>query len=117
MFTLKLLGALSLQSSASSVPREAQQKRRLALLALLAVGENRGISRERLQSYLWPESSASHARHALDQLIYATRRSLGVDPIITEGQELRLDPCVIETDLRRFENAITNNDLEQAAAA
>ena len=117
MFTLKLLGALSLQSSAFSVPREAQQKRRLALLALLAVGENRGISRERLQSYLWPESSASHARHALDQLIYATRRSLGVNPIITEGQELRLDPGVIETDLRQFENSITNDDLEQAAAA
>jgi len=116
MFTLKLLGALSFQSSASSVPREAQQKRRLALLALLAVGENRGISRERLQSYLWPESSTASARHALDQLIYATRRSLGVDPILTEGQELSLDPGVIETDLRRFEDSISNNDLERAAA-
>ena len=116
MFQLKLLGALSLQDGTSPVPSGAQQKRRLALLALLAMGDDRGISRDRLQCYLWPESPGSRARHALDQLIYATRQSLGADPILSQGQELRLDPSVIDTDLRVFGDAIKDGRLAYATA-
>lgn len=114
MFYLKLLGSLSLQSEGAPVPSAAQQKKRIGLLALLALGNGRGLSRDRLQAYLWPESDAARARHALDQLIYATRRSLGADPIISEGRELRLNPAVIQTDVKAFEEAITAGDLEAA---
>ena len=58
------------------------QKRRLGLLALLAAGDSRGLSRERIQAFLWPESDSMRSRHAMDQLIYATRRALGVDPFL-----------------------------------
>ena len=113
---LKLLGALSLQSVSAPIAPEAMQKRRLALLALLAIGEDRGLSRDRLQAYLWPESSATRARHALDQLIYATRHSLGADPILSDGRELRLDRSILDTDLRQFGDAIRDERFADAAS-
>lgn len=117
MLVLKLLGTLSLQSATGSLPSGAQQRRRLGLLALLGIAGERGISRDRLQAYLWPESSAERSRHALDQLVYAVRRSVGVDPIIAVGRDLRLDPSVITTDLGVFDEAITSGQLENAVTA
>jgi DNA-binding SARP family transcriptional activator len=116
MLRLKLLGSLSLQSDTGPVSSDARQKRRLGLLAVLAVGAERGISRDRLQAYLWPESSSERSRHALDQLVYAVRHSLGIDPIISEGLDLKLDRSIIETDLARFDNAITEKRWQDAAA-
>ena len=85
MFIVKLLGGLSIESTAGALPPGAQQRRRLSLLAILALGGARGVSRERIQTYLWPESSAERARHALDQLVYTTRRELGADSIVSQG--------------------------------
>jgi DNA-binding transcriptional activator of the SARP family len=116
MLHLKVLGTLSLFDGSQPVPPEARQKRRIALLALLAVAGSRGISRDRLQSYLWPESSADRARHALDQLVYAARRSLGLNPILAEGRDLRLDTSIVETDLCRFGEAMAANRLSDAVA-
>ena len=116
MLQLKVLGTLALLDGTQPVPPEARQKRRMALLALLAVAGKRGLSRDRFQSYLWPESSADRARHALDQLVYAARRSLGVNPILAEGRDLRLDTSIIETDLSQFEEAITAGRLAEAVA-
>jgi DNA-binding SARP family transcriptional activator len=116
MLLLKLLGSLSLQSDTGPVSPEAQQKRRLGLLALLGIGRERGVPREKLQAYLWPESSAERSRHALDQLVYAVRRSLGIDPIISEGRDLRLDASIIATDLDAFTDAIRDERWEDAVA-
>jgi len=116
MFRLKLLGRLSLQDEQGVVPPGAQQKRRLGLLALLAIGGKRGLSRDQLQAYLWPESPAAPSRHALEQLVYATRRSLGNDPFVAEGGTLRLNHSVVDTDLRRFNGAICDGRLVEAAA-
>ncbi|MEO8578003.1 MAG: hypothetical protein ABI556_14940, partial [Gemmatimonadales bacterium] len=117
MFVLRLLGTLSLQCETGTVPPEALQKRRLGLIALLAIEGERGISRDRLQSYLWPESSSSKSRHALDQLIYATRRSLGTDPFVSAGGELGLDPAMIHTDIETFDSAFRGKNWAVAVAA
>ena len=77
MLSLRLFGGLSLEADGDSIPPGALQRRRLTLLAMLALAGDRGISRERIQAYLWPESPTDRARHALDQLLYATRRDLG----------------------------------------
>ena len=114
MFLLKLFGSLSLRCDAASVPSGAQQKRRVGLLALLAIGGERGVSRDRLQAFLWPESDATRSRHALDQLVYTTRRSLGSDPIRSEGRDLRLDTGVIDSDIRIFEAALAEGRLSDA---
>ena len=106
MFVLELLGTLSLRSDTLQVPVSAQQKRSLGLLAVLALGGRQGVPRERIEAYLWPESSAELARHSLDQAVYAIRRALGTDSVLSTGRELRLSPEFLQTDLWAFEEAI-----------
>lgn len=116
MLHLKLLGSLLLRSDTGSVPAAAQQKRRLGLLALLAIAGDRGISRDRLQAYLWPDSSPEKSRHALDQLIYAVRRALGTDPVLSGGRDLKLNRSIITTDVDTFSVAIGQRRWEDAVA-
>jgi DNA-binding SARP family transcriptional activator/Tfp pilus assembly protein PilF len=106
MLVLELLGTLSLRSDAAPVPAAVQQKRRLGLLALLALGGRQGLSRDRIEAYLWPESSAARARHALDQAVYAIRHALGSDFILSTGRELRLNPEFVRADVWEFDEAI-----------
>jgi serine/threonine-protein kinase len=93
----------------------APQRRRLALLALLATAGDRGTSRDKLIGYLWPESAAENARHALEQLLYSLRRQvpggliLGTDP-------LRLDPDKVSSDLADFGSRTAQGDLAGAVA-
>lgn len=113
-FFLKVLGTLSLRDGSEVTRPISLQKKRLDLLAILAVGGSDGISRERVQAYLWPESDSTRARHALDQLIYATRRSLGADPVSIAGGEMRLNAGIVRTDLRAFEDALRDGRLSEA---
>jgi DNA-binding SARP family transcriptional activator/Flp pilus assembly protein TadD len=110
MLVLELLGTLSLRDDARRVPRAAQQNRPLGLLALLALGGRQGVSRHRIEAYLWPESTAERARHALDQAVYAVRRTLGTDVIVSTGQELRLNQEFVGVDVWRFDDAIRAKD-------
>jgi DNA-binding SARP family transcriptional activator len=66
MLVLELLGTLSLRNETPPVPVSAQQKRSLGLLAILALAGKQGFPRDRIEAYLWPESSASLAQHSLD---------------------------------------------------
>jgi DNA-binding SARP family transcriptional activator/TolB-like protein len=106
MLVLELLGTLSLRGDARPVPVAAQQKRPLGLLAILGLGGRQGLSRERIETYLWPESSSTLARHALDQTVYAIRHALGSDFILSTGRELRLNPELVQSDVWQFEEAI-----------
>src|SRR5882757_4265589 len=105
MLVLGLLGTLSLRGDNGPVPLAAQQNRPLGLLAILALGGKQGISRHRLEAYLWPESSAERARHALDQAVYNVRRTLGA-VILSTGQELRLNPDLVGADVWSFDDAV-----------
>ena len=105
MLTLELLGALSLRDETRPVPVAAQQKRPLGLLAILGLGGKPGLSRDRIEAYLWPESSGAAARHALDQTVYAIRHALGSDFLLSTSRELCLNPDWIEVDLWQFEKA------------
>ena len=116
MFALRLLGGLSLESDTEPLPAGALQRRRLTLLALLALAGERGLSRERIQAHLWPESPADRARHALDQLLYATRRDLGHDAILSSATDLRLNPAVVRPDVWAFDDAIRDARWAGAAA-
>jgi len=114
MFLLELLGTLSLRDNARPVPVSAQQKRPLGLLGILALAGKRGISRDRIESYLWPESSSLLSRHSLDQTVYAIRNVLGSDFILATGRELRLNPDSIEVDVWTFEEAIRTSEWSTA---
>ena len=114
MLVVQLLGGLTLTSSNGPVPTGALQRRRMSLLALLALARERGMSRERIQAYLWPESDASRARHALEQLLYATRRDLGSDAVASTAMELHLNPDVVRADVWAFDDAIRDEQWEVA---
>src|SRR6266550_5622650 len=106
MLVLELLGTLSLRGDTGPVPLAAQQNRPLGLLAILALGGKQGMSRHRIEAYLWSESTAARARHALDQGVYAIRSKLGSELIVSTGQELRLNSEFVDVDLWSFDDAI-----------
>lgn len=106
-FALRLFGGLAIESDTAAVGPAVQQRRRLGLLALLALGGERGMSRDRIQAYMWPESDTGRARHALDQLLYATRRDLGPDAILpSNAADLRLNGLLVRPDLWLFDEAV-----------
>src|SRR5437899_8261001 len=106
MSILELLGTLSLRNETGPIPLAAQQKRPLGLLAILGLAGRQGLSRDRIEAYLWPESSGARAQHALDQAVYAIRHALGSDVIVATGRELRLNPELVQVDVWEFEQAI-----------
>jgi DNA-binding SARP family transcriptional activator len=116
MLVLELLGTLSLRGDTGPVPLAVQQKRRLGLLAILGLGGRQGLSRDRIEAYLYPESSDERARHALDQAVYAIRHALGSDVILSTGRELRLNPELVHVDLWDFDDAVTARDWGMAAS-
>ena len=115
MLVLELFGTLVLRTDAGPVPLDARQKRRVGLLAILALGRRKGISRHRIEAYLWPESTSDRARHALDQAVYAIRRSLGSDVIVATAQELTLNAERIRVDVWSFDDAIRTGSWSEAA--
>jgi DNA-binding SARP family transcriptional activator len=94
----------------------ASQRRVLALLAVLAVTGDRGISREKLLALLWPEADEERARHSLTQALYSARRALGVDDLFVVGADVRLNPERLRSDVQDLEDALDAGDLDRAVA-
>jgi DNA-binding SARP family transcriptional activator/TolB-like protein len=116
MLQLGLFGGVSLEGGRSALSGKAAQRHRIALLALLAVAHPRALSRDKLVGYLWPESDARHARNLLSQAVHVLRRALGTDAILSTGDELRLNPDVITSDVWQFQEALAGADHERAVA-
>ena len=95
----------------------ATQRRRLGLLAILAVGRERGVQRERVLSILWAETPERKARHILAQLLYAQKLDLEMGALFLGSKTLRLNSEVIETDVGEFEDALDAGDPARAVAA
>src|SRR5882724_2768520 len=106
MLTLELLGTLSLRDETRPVPVGAQQKRPLGLLAILGLAGRQGVSRDRVEAYLWPESSGARAQHALDQTVYAIRHALGSDVIVATGRVIRPNPDLLRVAAWEVEHAM-----------
>jgi len=116
-YRLTTLGALALASEDRPLPPSATQRRCLAFLALLALGRDKGMSRDKVVAYLWPESDAERAHHALAQLVYALRRDLGKADATAGASELRLNRDLISVDLDDVEAALARHEFERAVAA
>jgi DNA-binding SARP family transcriptional activator len=115
---LRTFGGLTLARGSEDLTGAVTQRRRLALLALLAAAGPVGVSRDKLLAYLWPESDAERARHVLNQLLYAQRRQVGGDgggsDLFLGRKTLRLNPEVITTDVGAFEEALAADDPARA---
>ncbi len=115
MFSLKLLGGASLQTPSGPLAGRATQRRRIALLAVLAVARARGVSRDKLIAYLWPEQDAERGRALLSDSIYRVNQALGGEAIVSTGDDLRLSPEVLSSDVAEFEDATDRGDWQTAA--
>lgn len=114
---LKLFGAPALLRDGVPLTGPAAQRRRLALLALLARAGGGGVSRDRLTALLWPDAPEERARASLAQALHAIRRDLGEERIIAGTTELRLDPDWLPSDVHDFERARAEGDDVAADAA
>lgn len=111
---LHTFGGPWVEGPSGPLTQVAAQRRRLALLALVAASGPAGISRDRTIALLWPDSEPARARRSLAQLLYGMRHSLEATPVLSDG-ELRLDPAVMSSDVGDFLAAAS--DGNEAAVA
>ncbi|HUR95004.1 MAG TPA: BTAD domain-containing putative transcriptional regulator [Gemmatimonadales bacterium] len=115
MKRIQTLGGLAVFDGARPLGGNAQQPRRLAILAVLARAGDRGVNRDRLAALLWGDVEEERARRSLNQALYALRQELGSEEAILGTRELRLNPELIEVDLAAFDTARASGALEEAA--
>jgi DNA-binding SARP family transcriptional activator len=116
MLRFRTLGGAVVEGETGPTGGAAAQRRSLALLALLALAGDRGISRDRLMAYLWPEVDPERAGHRLTQALYALRRDLQVGTLFLGSADLRLNAELIGSDVAEFTAAHRAGRLEQAVA-
>ncbi|HSE28076.1 MAG TPA: BTAD domain-containing putative transcriptional regulator [Gemmatimonadales bacterium] len=114
MLRLLTFGGLALEVDGSLVTGALTQRRRMAILALLAAARERGVARDRLLALLWPERDAERAGHVLTQLLYAQRRDAEVANLFLGTKTLRLNPEAMTSDVAQFEAALEAGDGETA---
>src|SRR5438034_3760785 len=114
MLELRTFGGLAIKENGVPLSGAAVQRKTLALLALLAAAGRKGVSRDKLVAYLWPERDTDRARHLLKQACYALRHDLGEPELLLGATELRLNPAVISSDVQAFQEALDGGDLAAA---
>ena len=114
MHRINVLGGLYVTAEQRPLTGAATQPRRLAVLALLAVAGERGVSRDQILNFLWPDTDEERGRHALNQALYALRHDLAADEIFHGQQEVRLNPDLITSDYAEFHDALRRGDPERA---
>jgi DNA-binding SARP family transcriptional activator len=113
MLHLTMLGGLALEGDQGLLTRAAARPRSLAILALIASAGSHGMSRDKVMSYLWPESDTGHARNCLKQTLFALRHHLQCD-LVAGVSVLRLAPGAVEVDCWEFEHALERRALRVA---
>lgn len=117
MIRVSVFGGLSVRNdSGEPLAGAAAQPRRMAILALLARAGQRGVARDKVLALLWPDAEDDRGSKALAQAIYALRKDLGADDVITGVAELRLDPSLVSTDVGEFAAAVSRGDDDRAVA-
>ena len=115
MLQLRTFGGARLLRDGTALEGPASQRRRIALLSLLAAGGSRGVSRDAIISLLWPDSEHERARHALSQWLFLLRRDLEVNDLVLGANELRLNPDRVSADVTDFDVAVAKRDHSTAA--
>src|SRR6476620_4059764 len=114
MFRLRTFGGAALFDGDRPLDGPAVQRRRIALLALLAVAGDAGLSRDKLLAFLWPETDTERARHTLSQWLHLLRRDLRSADVVQGNADLRLNEALMQSDVRAFERAVARGELQAA---
>ena len=116
MLRLRTLGGCLLERGGSRLDALSGQRKGLALLALLAATGERGLSRDAVLAYLWPDSDEERARTSLKQLVHSLRTQLRAADLLAPSAELRLNPIVVTSDVADFRAALARAVPEEAVA-
>jgi len=116
MLALRTFGGLSIEHDGAPCRGAATRPKTLALLALLAAAGNKGLRREKLISYLWPDADTAHGKHLLKQACYALRQDLHTADFLLGRSELRLNSAIVSSDIQAFEDAAQKRDCARMAA-
>jgi tetratricopeptide (TPR) repeat protein len=116
-FRLRTLGTLRLVGAdGAEEPSLATRRRKLALLALLAVS-GRPMSRDRLVDLFWGDHPEERARHSLSDALSHLRRVLGPEAITARHAEVELAEGIpLTVDLRELAAAATAQEWARVIA-
>jgi DNA-binding SARP family transcriptional activator len=107
---IKLLGSagiVSPQDGESDAPQVGVGKP-MVLIARLVV-EPRGLSRQALAEFLWPDIDQHKARASVRQALHVVRRALGVEALLETRDRVSLSPA-LPTDWRPVQEAVERRD-------
>lgn len=116
MFELRLFGGLALTGPDGLITGRASQRRRLAVLAILAQARGRPVSRDRLLALLWSEAEPASGRHLLTDSLYVLRDALGDDVVRSIGDDVSLNPDRVANDVEGFHRDLERSDPAAAVA-
>lgn len=117
MFLIRLLGGATIEDESGPLAGRAAQRRRIALLAIIALTHPRPVTRDKVIALLWPEHDTERGRHLLRDSLYVLRNTLGEDTLLANGDELRLNPGCVRCDVWEFEAALRDGRPEAAVHA
>jgi DNA-binding SARP family transcriptional activator len=109
---LNVLGRFELRADNELVAPPARKAQ--AILAYLAVENDRLNTRERVATLLWGDKSTDRARHNVRQALSAIGRSCG-SLVASDGDTLSIDLASCTVDVVEFELAATSDDPEVLA--
>ena len=102
MIELDVLGPPRLRVDGADPRPEMLWRKHLALLIYL-VRSPKFRTRDHLVGLLWPEKDESKAKHSLNEAMRVIRRAVG-EELVTEGENVRLTPSAIRTDIDNLED-------------
>jgi DNA-binding SARP family transcriptional activator/Flp pilus assembly protein TadD len=112
---LNLFGGFSLLDRNGHILRVAH-KRGQALLAYLALKENRCETREVLVDLLWPDRFRKQAQASLRQILFELRKLPGDEPVVSATRsEVCLGASIHGCDVWTFDDCVASDHLEDVA--
>ena len=114
MLSLCLFGGISLSDPVRTIPARANQRRQLALLAVISAPAAKPYTRDKLGALLWPEATSEHARRLLSDTIYILRTALGDDVVLTTGENVSINVDRLQVDVVEFTRAMEKRDYRKA---
>ena len=116
MIRLRTFGSVVVERDGTPLAGRHTQRRRLALLTILAIARKAPVSRDRVLALLWPDRDDGRGRHALAQLLYELRRDMGGEFTNGGGEDLSLHPEQFSSDVGEFEAALEAQAFDRALA-
>jgi DNA-binding SARP family transcriptional activator/tetratricopeptide (TPR) repeat protein len=89
-------------------------RRTIGLLSVLVVAGDGGMTRDKLAGLFWPDFEQKRARHSVTQALYTARKAAGHEDLFEANEDVRLNFARIGSDLREFEDRLSQGDDEGA---